>query len=68
MNNDHILKAGVIGSLIAALCCATPVLAVLLGAVGLGWLGGSMDYVVLPVLVICLGLVGYALWRKKIAQ
>ena len=69
MHNDHILKTGVIGSLIAALYCATPVLAVLLGAVGLGWLVGYVDYVVLPVLVICLGLVGYALWRKaNIAQ
>ena len=64
MHNDHILKTGVIGSLIAALCCATPVLAVLLGALGLGWLVGYVDYVVLPVLVFCLGLVGYALWRQ----
>jgi mercuric ion transport protein len=64
MKHDQLLKTGVIGSLIAALCCATPVLAVLLGAVGLGWLIGSMDDVVLPVLVLCLGLIGYALWRK----
>ena len=69
MPHDPLLKTGVIGSLIAALCCATPVLAVLLGALGLGWLVGYVDYVVLPVLVLCLGLVGYALWRKaKIAQ
>ncbi len=64
MHNDRLLKTGVIGSLIAALCCATPVLAVLLGALGLGWLVGYVDYVVLPVLVLCLGLVGYALWRR----
>ncbi len=69
MPHDPLLKTGVIGSLIAALCCATPVLAVLLGAVGLGWLVGYVDDVVLPVLGLCLGLVGYALWRKaKIAQ
>jgi mercuric ion transport protein len=64
MNNDRVLKTGVIGSLIATLCCATPVLVILLGAVGLGWLVGYADYVVLPGLVLCLGLVGYALWRK----
>jgi mercuric ion transport protein len=64
MYNGRLLKTGVIGSLIAALCCATPVLTVLLGAIGLGWLVGSVDDVVLPVLVICLGLVGYALWRR----
>jgi len=64
MKPDQLLTTGVIGSLIAALCCATPVLAVLLGAVGLGWLIGYMDYVVFPVLVLSLGLIGYALWRK----
>jgi len=64
MPHDPLLKTGVIGSLIAILCCATPVLAVLLGAIGLGWRAGYTDYVVLPVLVLCLGLIGYALWRK----
>ncbi|HEY5864652.1 MAG TPA: mercury resistance system transport protein MerF [Candidatus Tectomicrobia bacterium] len=46
------------------LCHARARLAVLLGAMGLGWLVGSVDDVVSPVLVICLGLVGYALWRR----
>jgi mercuric ion transport protein len=64
MPHDRLLKTGVIGSLIAALCCAMPVLAVLLGMIGLGWLASYTDYVVLPVLVLCLGLIGYALWYK----
>ena len=64
MPHDLLLKTGVIGSLIAALCCATPVLAVLLGALGLGWVVGYMDMVLLPVMVVFLGLVGYALWRR----
>ena len=64
MQHDRFLKTGVIGSLIAALCCATPVLAVLLGMIGLGWLASYTDYVVLPVLVLCLGLIGYGLWHK----
>ena len=64
MQHDRFLKTGVIGSLIAALCCATPVLAALLGMIGLGWLASYTDYVVLPVLVLCLGLIGYALWHK----
>ena len=64
MPSDPFLKTGVIGSLIAALCCATPVLAVLLGALGLGWMVGYIDVVVLPIMVIFLGLVGYALWRR----
>ncbi len=64
MNNARLLKTGLIGSIIAALCCLTPVLAVLLGAVGLGWFVGYLDDVFVPVIVIFLGLVGYALWRN----
>ena len=64
MNHARLLKTGLIGSIIAALCCLTPVLAVLLGAVGLGWFVGYLDDVFVPVIVIFLGLVGYALWRN----
>jgi len=64
MNHARLLKTGLIGSIIAALCCFTPVLAVLLGAVGLGWFVGYLDDVFVPVIVIFLGLVGYALWRN----
>jgi len=64
ISHDPLLKTGLIGSIIAALCCLTPVLAVLLGALGLGWFVGYLDYVLLPVMVIFLGLVGFALWRS----
>jgi len=64
MRHDRLFKTGAIGSVIAALCCATPVLAVLLGAIGLGWMADYTDYVVLPVLGLCLGLIGYALWHS----
>ena len=64
MNHARLLKTGLIGSIIAALCCFTPVLAVLLGAVGLGWFVGYLDDVLVPVMAIFLGLVGYAIWRN----
>ncbi len=64
MNNAQLLKTGLIGSIIDALCCFTPVLAVLLGAVGLGWFVGYLDDVLVPVMVIFLGFVGYAVWRN----
>ncbi len=64
MPHDPLLKTGLIGSIIAALCCFTPVLAVLLGALGFGWFVGYLDDVLLPVMVIFLGLVGSALWRR----
>jgi|TARA_R100000093_G_scaffold70136_1_gene42852 mercuric ion transport protein len=41
----------IIGAVIVALCCFTPVLVVLFGAVGLASLTGYLDYVLLPALV-----------------
>jgi len=58
------LKTGIVGAVIAALCCFTPILAVLLGVLGLGGLTGYLDYVLFPVLFIFLGLITYGLYRQ----
>ena len=58
-----LLSVGIVGSIIAALCCFTPVLVVLLGLVGVSWLTGYLDNVLLPSLIFFLGLTAYALWR-----
>jgi mercuric ion transport protein len=58
------LKTGVIGTIIAALCCFTPVLAALLSAVGLSAIIGWLDFVLLPALLIFSAITGYALWIK----
>ena len=47
-----------------ALCCFTPLLVVLLGAVGLSAVLGYLDYVLFPALAVFLALTAYALWRK----
>ncbi|WP_447973868.1 mercury resistance system transport protein MerF [Nitrospira sp. Kam-Ns4a] len=52
---------GGIGAGLAALCCFTPVLVLLLGAVGLAALTGYLDYVLLPVLLVSLGILVYGL-------
>ncbi|MCR9212823.1 MAG: mercury resistance system transport protein MerF [Proteobacteria bacterium] len=65
MASQHLLKAGLIGTVILALCCFTPVLVILLGAIGLSALVGVLDYVLLPALVFFIGLTGYALWKRK---
>jgi mercuric ion transport protein len=68
MSKNILLTTGIVGSVIAALCCATPVLAVLLGALGLSaWIRG-IDYVVLPALTVFLILVVYALIRSRAAR
>lgn len=65
MKDTTILKTGMIGAVIAAICCATPVLVIALGALGLSaWLGW-IDYVLLPALVIFLGMTGYRLWHRQ---
>jgi mercuric ion transport protein len=65
MKDATIVKTGIVGSVIAAICCATPVLVIALGAVGLSaWLGW-IDYVLLPVLAVFLGLTAYGLWRRN---
>jgi mercuric ion transport protein len=65
MKDTTLLRTGMIGSVIAALCCATPILGILLGTVGLSAFAGWLDYVVLPVLLVFLGITFYALWRRQ---
>ena len=65
MDNRKLLKTGIAGSVLAALCCATPVLVILLGVVGLSAWVGWLDYVVIPALVVFLGITAYALHRRR---
>lgn len=58
-------RFGVVGTVIAALCCFTPFLVVLFGAVGLSWLVGYLDYVLFPALIVFVGITVYAVWRER---
>jgi mercuric ion transport protein len=60
-----ILKTGIAGSLLAAVCCATPVLVIALGAIGLSAWVGWLDYILLPELAIFVGMTAYGLWRRN---
>ena len=67
MNDRSLITTGAIGAIVAAICCATPLLAIGFGALGLtAWLSKA-DYVLIPALVICLGLVGFGLYRRRSA-
>lgn len=65
MKTGRLLQMGIVGSIVAALCCFTPVLVLLLGAVGLSSLAGYLDIVLLPALAIFLVITGYALWKRS---
>jgi len=67
MPHDHrkILATGIVGTIVAAVCCFTPVLVVVLGVLGLSaWLGW-IDYVLFPALAAFIGLIGYGLYLQR---
>jgi mercuric ion transport protein len=65
MNDATLIKTGAIGAAVAAICCATPVSVIALGAVGLSALTGYLDIVLLPILALCIGVLGYGLYKRR---
>ena len=65
MDNQTLLKTGIAGSVVAAVCCATPVLVITFAAVGLSAWIGWLDYVLIPALIIFVGITIYALRRRR---
>lgn len=64
MNNRTLLRTGIVGSVVAAVCCATPILVILFGVLGLSAWAGWLDYVLIPALVVFIGITIYALRRR----
>lgn len=65
MKTKSLLRIGLTGTLVAAVCCFTPFLVVLLAGVGLSALVGILDYILLPALGVFAGITGYAIWKLK---
>ncbi len=65
---SRLLITGVVGTLIAALCCFTPILVVLFGLVGLSAGVGWLDYVLFPALAAFAGLTVYVLMKRRSAE
>jgi mercuric ion transport protein len=68
MKTRTLLKTGIIGTLIALICCFTPALVLLFGVLGLSAYVGWLDIVLLPSLAIFLSITGYALWKRHKAM
>ena len=62
---SNLLTTGIVGTVITALCCFTPVLVLLLGAVGLSAMVGWLDVVLIPALVFFIGLTIYAYIKRQ---
>src|SRR5260370_31052517 len=59
MNDRALIRAGRVGAVLAAICCAAPLLAAVLPLAGLSaWLAGA-GLAVLPPMVVGIGLVGF---------
>ena len=63
--NSKLIWTGAAGAGLSLLCCATPVLAVLLGALGLTAFAAKLDYVLIPVFIASIALVIFALVRRR---
>jgi mercuric ion transport protein len=63
--NSKLIGMGAAGAALSMLCCATPALAVLLGALGLTAFVAKLDYVVIPVFMASIALVIFALVRRR---
>jgi mercuric ion transport protein len=65
MENKKLLCTGGTGTVIVAICCFTPVLVILLGAIGQSAWVGWLDYVLFPLLFLFIGITIFALIRKR---
>jgi mercuric ion transport protein len=65
VDDRKLVWTGGIGTIIAVICCTTPLLAVLLPLLGLGALLAGVDYVLIPVLLASIGLLGLGLYRSR---
>ena len=61
-----LIATGAISAALAAICCATPLLAFVLSAAGLtAWLARA-DYILIPVLILGLGLLALGIYRGRL--
>jgi mercuric ion transport protein len=63
--STKLIGVGAAGAVVSLLCCVTPLLAVLLGALGLTALVAKLDYVLISVFLASIALVIFALVRRR---
>jgi|UPI00035F1A7C mercuric ion transport protein len=66
MKPKTVLQASISATVLIAVCCATPILAMTLTALGLGALVGYLDYVLLPALAVMIvfSIISYQRYRR----
>ncbi|WP_298788847.1 mercury resistance system transport protein MerF [uncultured Marinococcus sp.] len=64
MRKNKWLIGSLTGFFLTLLCCATPLLVILLGILGLGVWVGYLDYVLIPLLIVFL-ILAFVLNKKR---
>jgi len=68
MRDSTLITTTAIGAVLAAICCAMPLLVVVLGGIGLtGWLAKAA-YVVIAALILCFGPIVFGLYRRRLRR
>jgi len=63
--NTKLIGVGAAGAVLSMLCCVTPLLAVLLSALGLTAFVAKLDYALVPLFLASIALVIFALVRRQ---
>jgi mercuric ion transport protein len=63
--NFKLMRTGFVAVLLSLLCCVTPVVVIALGALGLAAYASKADYVLVPVFLAGIALIGFALVRRR---
>lgn len=65
VKKNRLLQIGIVGTILAALCCFTPVLVILFGALGLVAIVGYLDYILFPLLAVFILLIIVGWYRHR---
>ena len=63
--NTKLIGTGVTGAVVSMLCCFTPALVLVLGALGFSAYVAKLDYVLIPIFLASVALVIFAVVRRR---
>jgi mercuric ion transport protein len=65
MNEQKLMRVGAAGTILAAICCFTSILVIIFGAIGLSAFVAKLDFILLPLLALCIEILVSATWLRQ---
>jgi mercuric ion transport protein len=65
MNEQKLMRVGAAGIILAAIFCFTSILVIIFGPIGLSAFVAKLDFILLPLLALCIGILVYATWLRQ---